>query len=262
MGSEVKRCLEMKMLAVAAATMVMTAVVACGGTESTDGTGNGATDAPEAVCTYLCANTKEHSLVQDLSFQEAVSIGAIANQRLGPEFLSSVDATAGGFQQASTNPWVYVRFTNAGLEKVELSDEDSLESMDWHLAAHRFKIRMNGGSSGPSCVGASAMLERSYDDVSAVPEGLQYYEDDYYSPDCSMIEDSYGMGSPQVYLTGWWEYPGCVATTGTPYLIQLEDGRVVKLVVEAYYQSGQDICNASGSPGSGSGNFQWRWRFM
>ncbi len=106
------------------------------------------------------------------------------------------------------------------------------------------------------------MLEQSYDDVAVVPAGLQYYEDDYYSPDCSMIEDSYGMGTPQVYLTGWWEYPGCVATTGTPYLIQIEDGRVVKLVVEAYYQSGQDSCNASGSPGSGSGNFQWRWRFM
>ncbi len=252
----------MKIFEVLMAVMLLHCLVACGGADSAGDTAGGASDTLEAVCTELGAITCEDSLVQDLSFQEAISIGSITNQRLGPEFLSNVDATAGGFQQAGSNPWVYVRFTNAGLEKVELSDEDSLESMDWHLAAHRFKIRMNGGSSGPSCVGASAMLEQRYDDVTAIPEGLQYYEDDYYSPDCSMIEDSYGMGSPQVYLTGWWEYPGCVATTGTPYLIQIEDGRVVKLVVESYYQSGQDSCNASGSPGSGSGNFQWRWRFM
>ena len=191
-----------------------------------------------------------------------------ASQRLDiatphvPEFSSTIDATAGGFQQAAGNPWIYVRFTNAGVEKVEISDEDSLESMEWHLAAHRFKIRMNGGSSGPSCVGAAAMLEQSYDDLTAVPDGLQFYQDDYYTPDCSMIEDTFGMGSPQVYMSGWWEYPGCVATTGTPYFIQLDDGRVVKLVVEAYYQSGQESCNANGSMGSGSANLQWRWRFM
>lgn len=236
-------------------------IVGCGEAADESGT-QAATTAPEPVCMELSAITCEDSLVQDLSFQEAVSSGEIGNQRLGAEFVSSVDATAGGFQQAASNPWIYVRFTNAGLEKVEISDEDSLESMQWHMAAHRFKLRMNGGSSGPSCVGAAAMLEQTYDDVAEVPQGLQYYQDAYYNPDCSMIQDSYGMGSPQVYLSGWWEYPGCVATTGVPYLIQLEDGRVVKLVVEAYYEGGQDVCNSNGSPGTGSANFSWRWRFM
>ena len=36
----------------------------------------------------------------------------------------------------------------------------------------------------------------------------------------------------------------------TPHLIQLADGRVVKMVVEQYYAEGQDTCNDSGSPGS------------
>ena len=58
------------------------------------------------------------------------------------------------------------------------------------------------------------------------------------------------------------QFVGCVATTGVPYLLQLDDGRIMKLKVEAYYTSGQDSCNAHGSMGSGSGNFTWRWRFL
>ncbi|MEC9464182.1 MAG: HmuY family protein [Myxococcota bacterium] len=251
----------MKIVELGCVVLVL-ALTACG-TETTEDLGDeGTTSEPEIVCSELTAISCEDSLVQDLSLQESVSVGEVTNERLGAEFVSGVDATAGGFQQAASNPWLYVRFTDAGLEKVEISDEDSLESMEWHLAAHRFKIRLNGGSSGPSCIGAAAMLEETYDGLTEVPVGLEYYLDDYYTPDCSMIEDTFGMGSPQLYMSGWWEYPGCVATTGTPYFIQLEDGRVVKLVVEAYYESGQENCNANGSTGSGSANLQWRWRFM
>lgn len=60
----------------------------------------------------------------------------------------------------------------------------------------------------------------------------------------------------------WWEYPGCVATTGYPFIIQLANSRLVKLVVESYYEEGQENCNNTGAMGSGSANFTIRWIFL
>ena len=166
------------------------------------------------------------------------------------------------FGNSSSNPWVYIRFTESGAEKLELSDEDALESMDWHLAAHRFKLRLNSGNGGPSCVKAAALLEGDYDTLTEVPENLTFYSDTFYTADCSLIEDSYGLGSPQVYMSGWWEYPGCVATTGMPFIVQLDDGRRLKLRVESYYVGGQQTCNDEGTPGTGSANITLRWGFF
>jgi hypothetical protein len=60
-------------------------------------------------------------------------------------------------------------------------------------------------------------------------------------------------------MAPWWEYPGCVATTDVPFLVQLADGHVIKLRVEAYYGTGQDECDESGSPGSDSAFYTLRW---
>ena len=60
----------------------------------------------------------------------------------------------------------------------------------------------------------------------------------------------------------WWNYGSCVATTGVPFLIELNDERVIKLEIEAYYQSGQDACNDSGTPGNTSAMYTWRWAFV
>ena len=74
--------------------------------------------------------------------------------------------------------------------------------------------------------------------------------------------DSYGLGTPQVFMSGWWEYPGCVATTGMPFIVQLDDGRRLKLRVESYYVSGQETCNEEGVSGNGSANITIRWGFF
>jgi len=53
-----------------------------------------------------------------------------------------------------------------------------------------------------------------------------------------------------------------VATSDVPFLIQLDDARVLKLVVDAYYGSGQDDCNTSDVPGEQSAHFTIRWAFL
>ena len=181
----------------------------------------------------------------------------------GDDFVSVVDATAGGYGQSANNPFVYLRFDDDGLTHVEIDDETALESQEWHIAARRFIIRLNGGSSGPSCVGARTFSEMDYADLTEVPAGTTYNVDDYYTGDCTIINDSSGLpGSPQVVLGPWWSYTDCVSTTGTPALIELEDGRVVRFVVEAYYETGQDGCNSGQGGGTNSGTFTWRWGFV
>ena len=217
----------------------------------------------ESVCEDLTPVSCEDALYLDLGLQDEISDGEITNSSDGDDFVTYVDATGGGYQVAATNPWVYLKFTDSGAEKVEISDEEALESMDWDLSLRRFIIRTNSGSSGPSCVGSAVFMEETYDSLTEIPDGVPYVEDNYYTPDCSLINDSSGLpDNPQTALGPWWEYPGCVATTGYPFALQLADGRLVKMVVEQYYADGQDLCNTSGNMGTGSANIAIRWSFL
>jgi hypothetical protein len=229
-----------------------------------DDSGEPRSDEANPVCEEPADVVCVDDLILDLSLHDdQVSEGAVTNNAEGDDYVTAVDATAGGYNNATQNPWVYLKFTDDGAEKVEIDDETALESMDWDLAARRFILRLNGGSSGPSCVGAATFMESSYDELTEIPDGLSYAFDDYYTSDCTLINDSSGLpDNPQVVLGAWWEYPGCVATTGHPHLIQTADGRIVKFVVEAYYQTGQEDCNTSGIPGEDSANLSFRWTWM
>lgn len=243
------------------------ALIACG---AGAGGGDSATDDPPGSESVLpaCDEPVEvaciDQLVLDLSLHDdRVSEGGVETTRDGDDFVTVVDARAGGYNEAANNPWVYVRFTRDGAERVDLDDESALESMGWDMALRRFIVRLNGGSSGPSCVGAAALLESDYDALETIPDGMVYVADDYYTDDCTIVNDSSGLpGSPQVSLGSWWEYEGCVQTTGVPHLVELSDGHVIKLRVEAYYAEDQDECNDNGSPGSDSGVFTLRWQYL
>ena len=63
-------------------------------------------------------------------------------------------------------------------------------------------------------------------------------------------------------MGAWWEYPGCVQTTGVPFLVQLDSGEVIRVRVESYYATDQDVCNNTGTGGSGGGNLTLRWSFV
>ena len=206
----------------------------------------------------------EDDIILDLSLHDdKVSEGDVENTAEGDDWVSIVDATAGGYSQASQNPFIYLRFTPDGLTQVEIDDETALESMEWDVAARRYIIRLNGGTSGPSCVAAAVIPGTAYEDVTELPAGSTPEEDASYDGDCEMIDDGSGLGgSPDVALTPWWSYGDCLATTMKPFVIQLRDESLVKFVVEAYYGSGQEGCNDSGIPGQNSAMFTWRWTYL
>lgn len=181
------------------------------------------------------------------------------------EFLSYIDATAGGFN--GTLGYTYARFTDGGLVTVDLSDEDALESMDWDIAFRRYVARLNSGVSGPSCVeGGRTAPNTTFEGLTEVPASLTFRAEQYFTEDgCEYVPETSGIGSPQTVLSSFWKYEGCVGMTGNIYVVRLRDGRHVKLEVKSYYTpSVQVTCDQTGSAPTptGAGNVRMRWAFI
>lgn len=257
-------------------TLLLLSLAACGDkgdtndtNNSTDDTGSdGGTTTSGLECTEVVEPECIDELISDLGLQDdAVSEGAVTTTTEGDDFVTEVDASAGGYDNASKNPWVYFHFSSDGGAKIEIDDEASLDDLSWDIGMRRYLVRSNGGDSGPGCVGAVALREEAYADIDAVPEGLDlandFPTDDFYTESCGFINDSSGLeNSPNLVLGQWWSYPGCVAVSMYPFLLRTNDGHIVKLVIEQYYGSGQDTCNETGSGGSDSGKLRIRWRIL
>lgn len=226
---------------------------------------SGEVPALEAVCEAPAELACEDALILNLGLQDdRSSDGEVLSTPLGDGvYALQVDASAGGLSQASSEPWVYIRFGADGAERVDLDDESALDSMDWHLAMRRFQLRLNGGSSGASCVGAIPRLEEAFEEVEAQAHEAPFIQDSFFTESCELINDTSGLpNSPQLALGPWWSYPGCVATTGVPFVLQLDDGQQLKLVVDAYYAEGQEACNEEGRMGTDSAHFTLRWAWL
>jgi hypothetical protein len=204
--------------------------------------------------------------ISALDFSDEASGGPITEEgTVAGEFLTHIDATAGGFQ--GTLGYTYAAFTDEGLVTLPLSDEASLESMDWDIAFRRFVIRLNSGVSGPSCVlGGRTAAATTWDGLTAMPANVNLREEQYFIGDaCEYVPETSGIGSPQTILSSYWSYGGCVAMTGNIYVVQLRDGRRVKVRVESYYnpdaQAKCDETDSAPTP-NGSGNIRMRWAFI
>ena len=223
----------------------------------------GCGDDREPICEASTVQCVDQAIAMLALQSDKVSEGDVTNTEENGDWVSLVDATAGGVGMTQDNPYIYLKFTDDGLTKVGIDDETAFESMDWDIAAKRFIVRLNGGSSGPSCVGAALLDGMSYDSIADVPDGLTYKTDPFFDAQCEFVSDDIGLGTALTALDGWWEYPiGCVKMTETPAVIQLLDGRHVLLVIEAYYGSGQQTCNDTGEMGTDSANLSFRWKFL
>lgn len=180
------------------------------------------------------------------------------------EFTTLVDASGGGM--TPTLAFVYGRFTETGLEKLAISDEDAFLSTDWDIAFRRYVFRVNSGVGGPSCVQAGRTAPATtFDGLTAVPDGLSYRTESYLTDTCEIVPDGAGLGSPATALSSFWSYPGCVSMTGNVYVLALRSGRHVKLQVIGYYSpANQASCDATGmiTTPSGAGSVRIRWAFL
>lgn len=195
------------------------------------------------------------------------SPGTIENQPDGDGFWSIVDATAGGLVADPRQSYLYARFTDEGLEPVALNDDEALASMDWDIAFHRYIVRLNGGSSGPSCV-AAARISGAYDDVKQAPAD-GYRVDDQLDDQCAFRADT-EAGDPGnerdwgCALREYYLYDGCLKMTGDVYAVRLADGRALKLTVTHYYApDAQAQCDETGeTTHQGAATLRIRWAFL
>lgn len=205
--------------------------------------------------------------ITGLGLLEDANPATIANEALGDGlFRSTIDTSAGGM--SPTLSYVYARFADAGLEKVELDDLDALEDTTWELAVRRYVARVSSGVSGPGCVTVQrTMPGTEIETLTALPSELSpVREEEYLSESCAVVPDTSGIGGPATALSSFWTYASCVQMTGNVYVLTLGNGRHVAIEFETYYTpSVQEACDSTGSlPGgpSGSGNMQILWRFL
>jgi hypothetical protein len=234
------------------------------------GTGGNATGGNGA---YICgpeAVDCESEITAEMDLKSEPAPGLVANEADGDGWVSIIDAFAGG-AFPPLHSYVYGRFTDSGLEKVLVSDTGSLSSMDWDIAFRRFVIRINSAYSGPSCVARAQLAgPPEYESVTELPTGLTFQEDEYFTSNCTLIEDGAGLGSPATALGGFWTYTDnhCLQMTENVYVLQLATGRHVKLEVTHYYApQAQEECQTNGvittpEEDRGPANIRIRWAFV
>jgi hypothetical protein len=131
----------------------------------------------------------------------------------------------------SDREWQYVDL-HAGIE-VTASD-------DWDLAAQRFHIKVNGGTSGVMGGQVAPIADATLDVVGAVPA-------DGFITDTAALPAFEQNG-------GWYDYDDMTHVL-TPFpivwVVKIADGSHVKLAIESYYDD-------AGT----SGHFTWRWAPM
>lgn len=247
----------------AATTTTTTSGAGGGGGEGVGGGGGAG-----ALC-EPATNACSDDIILQMDLQEDIAPGKVENAPEGAGFISTIDARAGGFGAADPDSYVHARFTDKGLEKVDISDQDSLDSMDWDISFRRFVIRINSVDSGPSCVTAARVPGSvAFDDIKTLPDNLTFKADSYFTESCELIPDGSGLGSPATVLSSYWIYPGCVKMTGHIYVVKLRDGRHVKLTVLSYYsEATQAECDACMMDScmitpTGSAIFRVRWEFL
>lgn len=235
-----------------------------GSSSSSGGGGEGGGGGGGALCTPTTPIPCEDQVVQQMDFKKIVAPGMIVDAADGNGFLSTIDARAGGFMY--TDSYVYAKFTDTGLKKVDLTDEQSIGSMDWDIAFRRFIIRINSGNSGPSCTQAARLKTGTvYDDLMAVPAGANFLADEYFSAACELIPDGSGLGSPATIMSGFWTYANCVQMTDNVYVVKTATGANVKLIVTDYYEPmAQETCNTTGAVpmGTPGAMIKMRWAFL
>ena len=85
-----------------------------------------------------------------LSAMSAPAFGKSTTQLDNGDFLTVIDATAGGAFSSEPHDFTYFSFEDQDV--VALTDAEAAESAEWHIAFKRSNILLNGGISGPGNV--------------------------------------------------------------------------------------------------------------
>lgn len=212
-----------------------------GGDGGAPGAGGGGGEAP--VCTQARADA--------LGPVDTVSEGEVTLLGGEPETTVFVDASAGGIQNAATNPWIYLDLD--AVARVDVTDVSADDDTSWDLAIKRPILRVNGGDGGLAGEGRSAFVDADFDDVT--PDdvaGAAWRDEVWFDDACTLQTDP--TGAIATSFDGWYLYEDMTVTPapGT-WLVRSGDGeQVFKVAILAYY------ANPDGTPGQAGGRYVLR----
>ena len=179
---------------------------------------------------------------------EQVSTGAVTNELDGDVFVTEIDATAGGAQGQTTNPFVYLDLlADDGAARVEIDDVAAFASTDWDLAIKRYVIRTNSGDSGPGGGGADTIPSA---ELTFQGEAGDALADDWTTADCQLLMDD--VGGPRTRFSDWYEVMnGRFLPLAVTHVVRLRDGSHAEIDIDTYY--------ADGSNPNRGGVYRLRW---
>lgn len=112
-----------------------------------------------------------------------------------------VNASAGGFNQAAANPYVYVKLSDTS--RVDVTDPAAFDSSDWDLALKRDVIRTNSADSGPGQGGAARVSGKTFDQVT-LTDASSFDVDEFLDEQCNSAVDA--TGKPITAFKDWYNY--------------------------------------------------------
>jgi hypothetical protein len=195
----------------------------------------------------------ETEWIDALNAQDKVSTGAVNTTENAGVKQTTIDASAGGMNGASKNPFVYISLKDGA--RVDITDLASKSSKDWDLAFRRSVIRVNGGDSGAGGAGVARIENKTLAEVTAVPAAASFKVDEFIDESCKVTRDP--INNPQTAFSGastadlWYAYDvGTSKLKPQPFVwvVRRADGSFVKLTIDSYY-------NGSGA----SGHFTISW---
>jgi hypothetical protein len=133
-----------------------------------------------------------------------------------------VDASAGGANEASRSPRVYIKLTG---ERVDIDDNAAFSSADWDLALKRVDLFTNGGDAGPG-KGGAVLLTKDFAAVTAADaDGAPISREKFFDADCNGLKDEAGF--IVTTLAGWYDYAvgaGPSVKPGVSFVVLGADG--------------------------------------
>lgn len=151
----------------------------------------------------------------------------------GTTKLLYVDGSAGGTQNASRSPYVFINLESG--TKVEVTDKSALESTDWDLALKRTIIFTNGGDGGPGAGGA-ARVEKAFADVTSA-DASKIATEKFFDEQCNAILDQANFLTT-TFSPDWYTYDeannGVTPVTGITYVVSGGTGKKYKVAIESY----------------------------
>ena len=177
-----------------------------------------------------------------LAALSAPAFGKSTTQLDNGDFLTVIDATAGG--AFTTDPRDFTYFSFALQDVVALTDAEAVQSAEWHIAFKRSEIRLNGGISGPGNV-------RGFDLMDAEDVIAEEAFDAITSTDVPAA-DAFIADGPAYAIGEWYSYNSSahrIEASGHAYALRTANGQFAKFVVDAI----------EGASRADAGRIAFRW---